>query len=427
LLTSAKWLGGDALIKSVKKWIKKSWFDRQYGILMSRSWNGYQELSYKDYAFEAYQRNPIAFRAVNLVADSVAGVPWKLYRKMSDNRDVEIEQHPVIDLLKCPNPNLSEKDFFTRFVQYRQISGNAYVRSVGPNFSRTPKELYLLRPDRIYIKEGYLENCPDEFEGLIYEYRCGRHVETLDLHNFYHSKTWNPLCDYYGQSVIEPAFTSIKQLNEALQWNVSLLKNSASPSGIITTMGNFTDEQSNRIKSLMERDHQGVWNSGRPLVLEGGTKFEQMGLSPKDMDWLKGIELATKNICLAIGVDPALVGDSTHRTYNTFKDAEKSLYHSTVLPILDQIRDDFLNRWLLPRFPNTENMFFQYDIEAIEVLSETRNELWGRMISGVQAGIIDVNEAREELGYTELIKEELPTEDIPKEEDENNGKHTDPN
>jgi HK97 family phage portal protein len=364
---------------------------------------------YDRYAWLGYMMNPIAYRAVNIIADAVAGIPWKLYRKMADDKDVEIETAPVLDLLKRPNPWLGEKDFFAQYVQYLQLSGNTYIRSAGPS-TGPPKELYLLRPDRIEILNGDCGMggiCPDEYDGLIYEYTCGKAKERIDLRHFHHTRLWNPLCDLYGLSPLQPASSSIDQLNEALQWNVSLLKNSASPSGVLSSDGNLSDEQIARLKEQMDVKYQGVWNSGRPMLLEGGLKFDQMGMSPKDMDWIQGTKLATKNICLALGIDPSLMGDSDHKTYATFRDAEKNFYTATIIPLLEKIRDDFLNRWLLPRFSMGDNVYFQYDIEAIECLSDSRTEIFNRMITGVQAGIITVNEAREELGYSELDQDDM--------------------
>jgi HK97 family phage portal protein len=375
---------------------------------------------YDRFAWLAYSCNPVAYRAINIIADAVAGIPWKLYRKMADNRDVQIEQAPVLDLLKRPNPWMGEKDFFAQFIQYLQLSGNTYVRSAGPISGSNPKELYLLRPDRIEILNGDCGMggiCPDEYDGLIYEYTCGKAKERIDLRHFHHTRLWNPLCDLYGLSPLQPASSSIDQLNEALQWNVSLLKNSASPSGVLSSDGNLSDEQISRLKEQMDVKYQGVWNSGRPMLLEGGLTFSQMGMSPRDMDWIKGTQLATKNICLALGIDPSLMGDSDSKTFANYRDAERSFYINTVIPLLEKIRDDFLNRWLLPRFNMGDNVYFQYSVEAIEVLSDSRTEVFNRMIDGVKAGIITVNEAREELGYSELdtddmdeVEEEEPPE-----------------
>ena len=401
---------------------KKSW--GAYSLL-NGPWGfwGYDDASttgfkYDRYAWLAYSCNPVAYRAINIIADAVAGVPWVLYRKMSDNRDVKIEQAPILDLLKRPNPWMAEKDFFAQFIQYLQLSGNTFIRSASPS-SGIPRELYFLRPDRIEILNADCGDiCPDDFGGLVYQYTCGRSKERMDPRYFHHCRLWNPTCDAWGLSPLQPASSSIDMLNEALQWNVSLLKNSASPSGVLSSDGNLSDNQITRLKEQMDQKYQGVWNSGRPMLLEGGLKFERISMTAQEMDWIKGIDLAIKNIYLCLGIDPSLGGDSSHRSYNTFRDAERNFYTATVIPLLEKIRDDFLNRWLLPKFNMGEGYYFQFDIEAIECLSEQRGELWNRMITGVESGIITVNEAREELGYSELQTENLPSE-VPVQTDEN--------
>ena len=351
--------------------------------------------------------NPIVFRCVNLISDSVSGIPFKLYHKDAEGKDVHVEQAPVIDLLKKPNPFISQKDFFAQFVQFLEISGNVYIREVGPTTQKAPpKELYFIRPDLVDITNGDCgldEICPEEFWGLVYEYRCGKAKERIDLRKLYHGKLFNPLCPFYGLSPLQACATSVDQLNEALLWNVSLLKNSAAPSLLLTSESTMSDDQIARVKEQMEVNDQGPWNSGRPVVASGDIKVERLGMSPKEMDWIEGIKLATKNITLTYGLDPSLTGDSDHRSFNTFKDAEKSFYIGTVLPILDKIRDDFLNRWLIPRFYGDDSgMFFEYDLNAIEVLAETRADVFKRLSEGVASGIISINEAREELGYSEL-------------------------
>jgi len=169
------------LIKAIKNWLKKDWAGGGYTLLLSQ-WNDLwygsaanSQWKYDTYAYAGYMVNPIVYRCVNLIADSVAGIPFKLYRKTADNKDIEVERSPVLDLLKRPNPIMGQKDFYAQFVQYLQISGNVYLRAVGPNSSMQPRELYFLRPDRIEIvNDDCGDICPDDYFGLIYEYTCGK-------------------------------------------------------------------------------------------------------------------------------------------------------------------------------------------------------------------------------------------------------------
>ena len=364
----------------------------------------YSPATYRTYALQGYMLNPIVYRCINLIATAVAGVPWRLYRKLPDDKEIQIEQHPVLSLLCHPNPKATQADFITNVLSYLQLSGNVYVQAVGPVVG-PPRELYTLRPDRIEIQGTDYDNYCDGMFEPVYMYSCNNTKIPLDMSKIWHGKLWNPICDFYGLSPLSAASKSIDQLNAALDWNVSLLQNCANPSGVLTAEGNLNDEQVTRLKEQMAAKYQSPYNAGRPMVLDGGLKWDQMSLTPHEMEWNIGQQLATKNICIALGVDPVLLGDSANRTYATYRDAEKSFYTSTVLPNLDRLRDEFLNGWLLPRFDNTEDMFFEYDKDEIEILGEDRTVVWDRVLSGMKEGLITLNEARSAIDYAEFNDE----------------------
>lgn len=383
-----------------------------YPYLESQLWGiaaaAYSPARYNAFAIEGYMSNPIVYRCINLIATSVAGIPWKLYRKDAEGNAIHIEKHPIITLLEQPNPITGQADFFTNIVSYLQMSGNTYVKAVGPN-NGTPRELYTLRPDRFIITDCN-SACYDDIN-YGYEYTCGASTEWLSPKIVWHGKLWNPLCDFYGLSPLQAAWKNIAQLNASLNWNVALLQNSAMPSGVLTAEGNISDEQVFRLREQMAQRNQGPTNAGRPIVTDGGLSWEQTALSPTDMDWAAGQKISTKDICVALGVDPVLLGDADNRTYATFRDAERSFYTSTVLPNLDRLRDDFLNKWLLPKFPGTEQMYFEYDRDAIEVLGEDQTIVWDRSMRALKEGLITLNEARDSIGYTELGDSPDPEED----------------
>ena len=349
--------------------------------------------------------NPTVNRCINLISSTCASVPWKLYRKMADGKDMHIEEHPVLDLLRCPSPLLSENEFISHYINNLLICGNVYIHRVGPNHG-PPKELYFLRPDRIIIlnaEEGIDVYNDFGYDGFpyrppIYEYVCGKSRSIIPNELLHHGKLYNPLCDFYGLSVMQAAATSIDQNNEALLWNVNLLRNAAAPTGILKTENNLGDEQIFRLKEQMRQKMQGPYSAGGTTVLEGGLEWERLSLTPLEMAWLDGMKASANNICTVFGVDPTLLGYTERKGWG-FSDAQKSFYTETIIPLCDTIRDNWLNKWLLPLFPGTEQMYFQYDLEQVEVLNEDRSIVWERVIKGMEAGIITTDEAREAIGY----------------------------
>lgn len=433
------------MFKKIKQALKKSWDGfggwgaggGPYTFLLStmNTWGPFGSgvntpWKYDMYSWLGYSSNPIVSRCCNLISSTVSSVPWKLYHKRADGKDVHIDDHPVLKLIQNPSPLLSENEFITQYINTLLICGNVYVHRVGPNHG-PPKELYFLRPDRIIIlnaEEGIDVYNDFGYDGFpfrppVYEYVCGKSRSIIPNEMLHHGKLFNPLCDFYGLSMMQAAATSIDQNNEALLWNVNLLRNAAAPTGILKTENNLGDEQISRLKEQMRQKMQGPYNAGGTTVLEGGLEWERLSLTPLEIAWAEGMKMSANNICTAFGVDPSLLGLSERKGWG-YRDAQKSLYTETVIPLCDSLRDNFFNKWLLPLFPNTSSMYFQYDLEQVEVLNEDRSIVWERVIKGMEAGIITQEEAREAIGYDILetaMEQENDMDTDVMDEEENEG------
>lgn len=339
--------------------------------------------NYTKFADEAYTKNVIAHKCISLVSKLTASIDWKLFELTESGKNY-FRKHPIIDLLNYPNPLTSGSLFFESVISYKLISGNSFVLAVT-NSTGTPKELYTLRPDRVSIstdKNGYINN---------YIYNAGAKdikypVDKISGRSqVLHYKNFNPLNDHFGLSPIEAAAYSIDQHNQAAKWNQALLQNGAKPSGALIVrsvaeggMGSLTEEQFARIKGQIEDQYTGYNNAGRPLLLEGGMDWREMSISPKDMDYIQSKNTAAREIALAFGVPPQLLGIPGDNTYSNLQEARLALWEHTILPMLDDITDA-LNRWLVPQFKKSENLFITYDQDTISALTPRTEALWARL------------------------------------------------
>jgi len=299
-----------------------------------------------------------------------------------------------VSLLKRPNPLQGSGRFFENVVAFLMLSGNSYIEAVGPE-NRPPKELYVLRPDRVKVIPG---NAQQLIGG--YEYQVDSHKVRLQAEEVLHLKLFNPLNDWYGMGPIEAAARSIDQNNESRAWNVSLLQNAARPPGALVTEQELTEEQFNRLKAQVQEQYAGFKNAGRPLLLEGGMDWKDLSLTPADMDWLEGLKLSAREIAIAFGVPPELIGDTSNKTYSNYQEARLAFYTETVLPLMDWLKDE-LNNWLVPKFGD-DQLFVDYDKDEIEALQEDRGAVWDRAMEAVRQGVLTRNEARALLGYEEI-------------------------
>lgn len=362
---------------------------------------------YAGFADEGYQKNVVAYRSIHMVASSCAGIPWILKKKArgSNAAHTDIEEHPLLSLLQRPNPLQGQSEFIEAMIAFKFIAGNSYVEAVGPRVDMTTgpvKELWTLRPDRIQIVPGK-GGMPGAFI-----YKVGNEKKIFNVDQIQggsavmHWKFFNPLSDWYGMSPIESAVMGVDQHNAANRWNLSLLQNSARPSGaLVATMndkhsGNLTPEQFARLKEQMDEQYSGQRNAGRPMLLEGGLDWKEMSLSPKEMDWLENKNTSSRDIALAFGVPPMMLGIPGDNTYSNYSEARTAFYEETVLPAMDSLKGA-LNRWLTPRFG--DGIELGYDKDDIHALAPRRMEIWDKVN---QAAWLTINEKREATGYDKI-------------------------
>jgi HK97 family phage portal protein len=293
------------------------------------------------------------------------GVPWLLFRQFSDGERREVLQHPLLDLLARPNPLQGKLELIESVVCHLYLYGNTYIECVGPlggrrSMENFPKKLYVLGLDRMRV---ILD--PIHYVGG-YEYSVsGRKVEfTRD--RILHLKLFNPLDDWYGLSPVQVAAFAIDKLNAGDKWNASLLQNAAVPSGALTCKQRLTDDQFDRLKTEMRRQIQGVSNAPEPLLLEQDLEWKELGISPKDMDWIEGLKTSAFQVAQVFNVPPELVGLGP-ATYQNRKETRKALYTEVVCPFLNRLRDG-LNNWLVPYFG--EDLVLDFDKDGFEALSE---------------------------------------------------------
>lgn len=353
---------------------------------------GHAAWSNRDYAAfadEGYRKNVVAYQAINKIAEAVASVEWNVFRGTQ-----EITTHALLDLIKRPNPLQSKSQYMHAKVGFYLLAGNGYEeRVVTP---QGPRELYQLRPDRMKVipsGNGFSQ---------AYEFRHGGSIVRWDVDprdmssDVRHLKAFNPTDDWYGLSPIEAGAYAVDQNNEAMKWMQALLQNSARPSGALVSKGDepISDDQFHRLKAQIEDQYAGAKNAGRPMLLEGGLDWKQMGLSPNDMQIIETKYSSARDIALALGVPPQLLGIPGDNTYSNYQEARLAFWEDTVIPLLNMIADDW-NQWLA----EPQGVELRADLDKIPAIAEKRQVLWDM---ADKATDLTINERRAMKGYEKI-------------------------
>jgi HK97 family phage portal protein len=327
-----------------------------------------------------------------MVAEAAASIPARLF-----DGDAELTGHPLLDLLARPNAAACGPDLMEDWYGYLLIAGNAYMEAVS--VGGAPRELHVLRPDRMKVVPGG-DGWPEAYEytanGATMRFRQSPED---GLRPILHMALFNPADDYYGLSPIEAAAAAIDLHNAASGWNKALLDNAARPSGALVYAakdGHLTEEQFARLKAELEANYQGSANAGRPMLLEGGLDWRSMSLSPQEMDFVEAKRTAAREIALALGVPPMLLGIPGDNTYANYAEANRVFWRQTILPLAARSLKA-LSAWLAPAYGSALEL--RPDIGAVDALSGERAALWDRLRT---ADFLTVDEKRAAAGYGPL-------------------------
>jgi HK97 family phage portal protein len=277
------------------------------------------------------------------------------------------------------------------------LQGNAYVQLIADD-REVPQELCLLRPERVSVVAD------DRGWPVAYLYQAGGQVtrfnklDPLGRQQVAHIKALHPRDDHYGMGCIEAAIPAASVHNRASRWNKALLDNAARPCGALSyepADGSvLSPEQFKRLKEELSSEFSGSSNAGRPLLLEGGLKWQALSLTPADMDFVALKEGAARDIALAFGVPPVLVGLPGDATYANAREAGRALYRQTILPMAARILNvivGMLSDWMGP-------VRLAVDTDQLTELADDRAKLWEQV--GAATFLSDA-EKRDMLGFKE--------------------------
>ncbi|MBC2670515.1 phage portal protein [Novosphingobium piscinae] len=332
----------------------------------------------------AYLDNPVAQRAVRLVAEGIGGAPLQ-------------PADPA--LLGLVGATSGGQSLLETAASQLLLHGNAFIQILKDGAGR-PVELYALRPERVTVLPG-ADGWPEA-----YGYRAGERTLTLPLldsdasPNLIHVRGFHPADDHYGAGCLAAADRAVATHNAASAWNRALLENAARPSGALVYEageGNaLTGEQFERLRRELVEAFAGQSNAGRPLLLEGGLRWQALSLSPADMDFATLKAAAARDIALAFGVPPMLLGLPGDSTYANYREANRALWRLTLLPLAAKLLGA-LAEGLATWFPEA---VLAVDLDQVPALAEDRERLWAQVSA---ADFLTAAEKRALLGLTTAL------------------------
>lgn len=330
---------------------------------------------------DGFAGNAIVYRCARMIAEAAASIQF------------QCSHEAVESLLREPSPEQSGQALLERLYIDLQVTGNAWAEAIALGDVPAPRGLFGLRADAVSVRldtRGHVS-------GYALQQKRGERV--IDRHAdgwspVLHLKLYHPGGSAYGLSPLSAARKALDMHNGSAGWAKALIDNAARPSGALMygkDGARLTDEQFDRLKEQLASEHTGASNAGRPLLLEGGLDWKPMSLSPAEMDFAETRHAAAREIALAFGVPPMLLGIPGDNTYSTYKEAHSAFWRLTVLPLVQKTASA-LAVWLRGRF---DDLTLTPNLEQVPAFAAERDALWARITS---ADFLSDEEKRTALG-----------------------------
>ncbi len=332
---------------------------------------------------EGYAGNAVVHRCVRMIAEAAASVP------------LSASHENVASLLVDPNPDEAGRALLERLYSDLQITGNSWAEAIVLDDDIEPKAIYALQAGSVRV----LRDKSGRLQGYAAKTAQGeRHIgkEIDGWCSVLHLKLYNPTDAHMGLSPLYAGRKALGLHDGTISWAKALLDNAARPSGALVygkDGARMTDEQFDRLKAELSRDHAGPSNAGRPLLLEGGLDWKPMSLSPAEMDFQETRNSAAREIALAFGVPPMLLGIPGDNTYATYKEAHRAFWRLTVLPLVERTAEA-LTVWLRGRFSDA---VISPQLDQVPAFAEDRERLWARVSN---ADFLSAEEKKAVLGLS---------------------------
>ena len=390
-------------------------------------------------AAQFYQENSVIFAAVDIIAQEFARIA-PIVRDLESGEIVP--DHPILALLKKPNPYDTEDSFLSAWARNFLITGNAFLTANG-DVKIAPIQLFARLSGDVNVMASETDGFPLRYEvssgGASSEVHYDRvntmqlftaeEVDRFGLFRFYasrlegegvpdlellHTRNYNPnvsVSNSVGLSKLSSVFYEACQLDQGNVHNLSLLRRGARPTAILSESddSSFTDDQMEQLKSQINNLYTSAENAGRPLFLPRGLLFKEFSVSNKDMDYLALRTASSNAVYNAFRVPLALMSTES-MTLDNFREAKLFLYDNAVIPLADLLYGELTN-FLIPRYG--EDPFLTrvtIDMETIPALEPRR---LNKVKSMKDLGIFTTNELRQELGREDVDGGDVVPETAP--------------
>ncbi|MGQ0669337.1 MAG: phage portal protein [Actinomycetota bacterium] len=333
------------------------------------------------------------YSVVNFRARHIGSLPLLAFEGRGPEKQL-VESGPEPDLLRRVNPFWT----FSRLMRQTEMSMGVWGESfwaVEKDARGEPIELWWRRSTKVHpvpSASGWLG-------GFIYESGTGERLPfaTDEIIWFRYP---NPLDEWAGLPPLVAARLAADVASASMKSNRNLFAQGMQMGGVVMPKGDrvtFSADQAEELERSLARRFKGVDKAHRWGVLRFEADIQNLAVTPKDAEFVAGLNLTFRQVCRVYGVPSPLLYDLEHATLANLRELQLAFWQDCAVPEARFYADD-LEEQLLPMFRRGRVDHLAWDFAGIPSLQEATTAVWDRERQAIDVGALTINEWRKSKG-----------------------------
>jgi HK97 family phage portal protein len=328
------------------------------------------------------------YAAVDRISSSLASIPFNIYQRLPDGTRRLARNYDQFYLVHTRPHNLyTSFNFRKTLIASMLLHGNGYALLQRDPATTRPIGYKLIPPRKVVeIKE---------VEEELYYF-----IEGMDLpvpyYDMIHISTMS-MDGYQGKSPIRIHAEMLGAAKARNDYSAAVMENGGFMSGIIKTPGVLKPEQKEAIKQGWQGNYGGATNAGKVAVLDAGVDFQQLAMSPTDVQMIEMMKFTVEDIARIYGIPPHMIGDLERSTNNNIEQQSIEFVQYCLMPIAKQIEEAFDSKITKIQERQTGEYYVKLELNALLRGDLNARKEWYTQL--LQFGVLSVNEVRQLEDY----------------------------
>lgn len=248
-----------------------------------------------------------AYRAMWVLSSSIASLPLNVYEIDGKTVNLSVSHEANILLNRKPHQLYTPYTFKQTMMMHLLLNGNCYIKKKKDVYNRVTELLILPISDVTVFYD-------EEKEAKYFKYKSKEYTSTEIIHIV--GMGFDGLV---GKSPIAVSRDNIGLSLASQQYGSKVFKNGIFSSGAVEVPGTMKDESYNRFKDSFSQSYGGLQNSGKPMILEGGAKYNQLKLDIQDAMFIEQRKMNVYEIARIYGVPPHILFQLDKSSFNNIE------------------------------------------------------------------------------------------------------------